>query len=718
MIRELLLSNTSAAFALRSFLAALLICLMSAMSMERAGASDTGETSEESEEVGLFSPAPIEYKAPSPLITNIPNRDCQSLNGSWNVVIDKLGVGERGMFGGGYQLNARQQSGMELIEYSFDESQQLQVPGDWNTQQERLFFYDGSVWYQRFFAARPRRGQRYFLHFGGANFTTTVYLNGEVLGRHQGGYTPFNFEVTGLLEADDNDLVVRVDNTLDLTTVPTRRTDWWQYGGLTRDVSLVSVPATFVRQFHVWLAEPGSSDIRGWAQVEGAGPGAEVTLTIAELDVSATARTDASGRAEFRVSANPRLWSPQSPVLYDVSVSVGQDTSTDRIGFRTVRREGGRILLNGKPVFLRGISMHEETVLGAGVATSRADAEANLTLARELGANYVRLAHYPHNEHTVRLADELGLMLWSEIPVYWAIDWGNEDTRELANNMMAEMVQRDLNRASVIIWSLGNETPISAARTAFLATEAATVRQLDQSGRLVAAALLGNPMRELAEVGQDVLIALLRDPDVSLADKARMIGFIGGKLVDSVLADAEPTADDAPGKAAQAQADEDEILIELDDPLGEIVDVIGFNEYFGWYYSAAFAANLPASEADIRRVMLRDIMPRIRFSNVFAKPMVISEFGAGARAGFRSPEALLWSEEYQARVYEAQLAMLPNSPLVQGMSPWVLKDFRAALRPLNGVQEFYNRKGLVDEQGNRKLAFDVLRQFYQSLPRE
>ncbi|MCB1853917.1 MAG: hypothetical protein KDI05_03510 [Halieaceae bacterium] len=691
---------------------------MSAMSMERAGASDTGETSEESEEVGLFSPAPIEYKAPSPLITNIPNRDCQSLNGSWNVVIDKLGVGERGMFGGGYQLNARQQSGMELIEYSFDESQQLQVPGDWNTQQERLFFYDGSVWYQRFFAARPRRGQRYFLHFGGANFTTTVYLNGEVLGRHQGGYTPFNFEVTGLLEADDNDLVVRVDNTLDLTTVPTRRTDWWQYGGLTRDVSLVSVPATFVRQFHVWLAEPGSSDIRGWAQVEGAGPGAEVTLTIAELDVSATARTDASGRAEFRVSANPRLWSPQSPVLYDVSVSVGQDTSTDRIGFRTVRREGGRILLNGKPVFLRGISMHEETVLGAGVATSRADAEANLTLARELGANYVRLAHYPHNEHTVRLADELGLMLWSEIPVYWAIDWGNEDTRELANNMMAEMVQRDLNRASVIIWSLGNETPISAARTAFLATEAATVRQLDQSGRLVAAALLGNPMRELAEVGQDVLIALLRDPDVSLADKARMIGFIGGKLVDSVLADAEPTADDAPGKAAQAQADEDEILIELDDPLGEIVDVIGFNEYFGWYYSAAFAANLPASEADIRRVMLRDIMPRIRFSNVFAKPMVISEFGAGARAGFRSPEALLWSEEYQARVYEAQLAMLPNSPLVQGMSPWVLKDFRAALRPLNGVQEFYNRKGLVDEQGNRKLAFDVLRQFYRSLPRE
>jgi beta-glucuronidase len=94
--------------------------------------------------------------------------------------------------------------------------------------------------------------------------------------------------------------------------------------------------------------------------------------------------------------------------------------------------------------------------------------------------------------------------------------------------------------------------------------------------------------------------------------------------------------------------------------------------------------------------------------------MIISEFGAGAKAGFHSAEALLWSEEYQAKVYRAQLDMLPRSPLVQGMSPWVLKDFRAALRPLNGIQEFYNRKGLVDEKGSPKLAFDVLGDFYRS----
>jgi beta-glucuronidase len=679
------------------------------------GASESGEVTEE---VSIFSPPPIIYDAPSPLLTNIPNRNTQSLNGNWNVVIDKLGLGERGIFGGGYYVNAKQQSGMELIEYSFDERQQLKVPGDWNSQQERLFFYDGSVWYQRAFPAQPRRGERYFLHFGGANFTTTVYLNGSVLGRHKGGYTPFNFEVTGLLEDGDNDLVVRVDNTLDKSSVPTRRTDWWQYGGLTRDVNLVTVPDTFVRQFHLWLAEPGSGDIHGWAQVDGAKPGAEVTLTIAELNVTATASTDVDGKAEFRVSASPRLWSPENPALYEVSISVEADTSTDRVGFRTVRREGGQVLLNGKPVFLRGISMHEETVLGAGVATARADAEASFALAKQLGANFVRLAHYPHNEHTVRLADEMGLMLWSEIPVYWAIDWRNEDTRDLANSMMSEMVQRDLNRAAVVIRSLGNETPISESRTAFMASEAATVKELDHSGRLLAAALIGNPEGELREVAQDVMVALLKDSDVSLADKARLVAFIGKEVVNSLLADDEPTTDAevVEEETGGEEADTGEILVELDDPLGEIVDVVGFNEYFGWYYSAAFAANLPASEADIRRVVLQDIMPRMRFSNSYGKPMIISEFGAGAKAGFRSPEALLWSEEYQARVYKAQLDMLQHSPLVQGMSPWVLKDFRAALRPLNGIQDFYNRKGLVDEQGNRKLAFDVLRQFYESLP--
>jgi len=678
-----------------------------------AGGSLAAEQTED-EGPSLFNPKPISYPQPAPLITNIPNRDVLSLNGDWNIVIDKLGIGERGLLAGGYAANRKPDTGMELIEYSFDERQQLAVPGDWNTQQERLFFFDGSIWYQRSLEVVPDPGKRYFLYFGGANFTTTAYLNGEALGQNRGGYTPFDFEVTGRLQAGTNDIVVRVDNTLDDSSVPTRRTDWWQYGGLTRDVGLVTVPKLFVRQFQLWLVDHQSGELRGWAQLDGAGQGTPVTLSVPELGVEKTVATDAAGRAEFSLTARPELWSPDNPRLYAATVSAGDDSSTDRIGFRTIRREGGQILLNGEPVFLRGISMHEESLLGPGVATGREDAEAAFALVRELGANYVRLAHYPHNEATVRLADEMGLLLWEEIPVYWAIDWANSDTRKLATDMLAAVVQRDLNRAAVIIWSLGNETPESEVRTAFMAAEAATVRDLDHSGRLLAAALLGNPTREFRGVAQDMLVALLTDPEVSLSDKTRMIGFIGKQLVARLL---HPSPDSDTDQT-RSDADDGLIHLDLDDTLGDIVDVIGYNEYFGWYYSAGFAANLPASEKDIRRVMLRDIMPRIRFSNRFGKPMVISELGAGAKAGMHSPEALLWSEEYQAKVYRAQLDMLAHSPLVQGLSPWVLKDFRAALRPLNGIQDFYNRKGLVDEQGNRKLAFDVLRDYYRSVPRQ
>ena len=115
----------------------------------------------------------------------------------------------------------------------------------------------------------------------------------------------------------------------------------------------------------------------------------------------------------------------------------------------------------------------------------------------------------------------------------------------------------------------------------------------------------------------------------------------------------------------------------------------------------------------IREAMFK-IMPDIRFSNVFNKPMIISEFGAGAKKGNHSDDGLIWSEEYQVKVYEAQLAMLEKSPIIKGISPWVLKDFRSHMRQLNGIQDTFNRKGLVSETGEKKMVFDVLRGYYES----
>ena len=140
-----------------------------------------------------------------------------------------------------------------------------------------------------------------------------------------------------------------------------------------------------------------------------------------------------------------------------------------------------------------------------------------------------------------------------------------------------------------------------------------------------------------------------------------------------------------------------------------IGDLVSYNEYFGWYYSRFIADQTGVSERTIRQLML-ELMPNVTLASAFDKPMFISEFGAGAKAGMRGEG--VWTEDYQADVYRAQFKMISNSPQVQGMTPWILKDFRAMLRSLGGVQDFRNRKGLIDENGRRKQAFYVLRDFY------
>ena len=169
-----------------------------------------------------------------------------------------------------------------------------------------------------------------------------------------------------------------------------------------------------------------------------------------ELGIKTRVRTDANGRATFEASArNLTLWSPAQPRLYSMELSTPQDRITDRVGFRTIAVRGTEILLNGNPVFLRGVSLHEENPLRGGRAWSEEDARLLLGWAKELGCNFVRLAHYPHNEHMARVADELGLMLWEEVPVYWTIQWENPATLANATAQLTDLIQRDRNRASV-----------------------------------------------------------------------------------------------------------------------------------------------------------------------------------------------------------------------------------------------------------------------------
>jgi len=571
------------------------------------------------------------------LINNTAGRQATSLNGRWQIIIDPY---ETGYYdyryeprGDGYFKNTKPASPSDLVEYDFDSSQQLLVPGDWNSQDDKLLFYEGTIWYKKSFNYQKKDRTRLFVYFGGANYLADVYLNGQKLGRHEGGFTPFNFEITSLVKEKDNFLVVKVDNKRRRDAVPTLNTDWWNYGGLTREVKLVEVADTFVQDYFLQLKKGSLNEIAGWVKLNGNAANQTVDIEIPEAKIKQSVTTDANGYAPVSFKANLDLWSPASPKLYEVKITSGGDAVTDRIGFRSIETKGTDILLNGKPIFLRGISIHEESPRG-GRAYGEDDARTLLTWAKELGCNFVRLAHYPHNESMTRMADEMGVMVWSEIPVYWTILWDNAETFENARNQLGESISRDKNKASVILWSVANETPVGDARLKFLKGLIDYTRSLD-STRLLTAANERHYENPATQV--------------------------------------------------------------VDDPLGAYLDVLGCNEYVGWY------DGIPA-KAD-----------GLTWKVTLNKPLIISEFGADALFGNHGDKNARWTEEYQKDLYEHQIAMLRKIPALRGMSPWILTDFRSPRRPLPGIQDFYNRKGLISSRGERKQAFFVLQSYYREL---
>lgn len=435
------------------------------------------------------------------LVTNTLNRNVTSLNGSWHYIIDPY---QTGYYNYRYQPydqtdpgntsaffnNYQPKNAMELVEYDFDKSPTLSVPGDWNSQKKELLYYEGTIWYKKSFQyKKAKESNRVFLYFGAINHYAEVYLNGEKLGIHEGGFTPFNFEVSTVLLPGDNHVVVKVDNIRHRDAIPTINTDWWNYGGITRDVKLIEEPGTFIEDYGLALNPDDPNSIIGELQLNGTDRETEVSISIPELNLSKKVMTDKAGKARFTITSRKiRYWSPEHPKLYNVEFQTDHQSLKDQIGFRTIKTEGPNILLNGKSIFLRGICIHEENGPRGGRAFSESDALLSLTMAKELGCNYVRLAHYPHNEHIIRLADRLGLMVWEEIPVYWTVEFSNPETLLKAKSQLKEAIKRDRNRASIIIWSMANETPPSDDRNNFIKQLVDLTRSLDGT-RLISAAL-------------------------------------------------------------------------------------------------------------------------------------------------------------------------------------------------------------------------------------
>jgi beta-glucuronidase len=575
------------------------------------------------------------------LLVDVDHRATISLDGDWHYLVDQPPA--RGLYtldgkvrDDGYALNRHpimvgERKGYSE-EYDFASAPTMKVPGDWNTQEPTLFRYEGVVWYQRDFDYQPKAEMRTFLHVGAANYRSFVWVNGKRICDHEGGYTPFDCEVTGAVHAGSNFVVIAVDSTRIVDGIPSIGIDWFNYGGLTRDVSLVEVPKAFVDDYDVHLKRGTTNELEGYVHVEGAEAGTSATVKVPEAGLSTTVKTDASGRAAFDVKGKAlSLWSPENPKLYKVELASGQDSLTDDIGFREIRVDGTRILLNGKSVFLRGANAHAEAPYRGGRVNTDADVAAIFAFLKDLNANFVRLAHYPHDERMERAADRDGVMVWSEIPLWQRISFGKPEVYAKAQTMLGEMIRRDRNKASVILWSIANETPNNETRTEFLTKLAAEARRLDDT-RPITAAL----------------------------HTARREG-------DSMI---------------------------LDDPFTKVLDVVGVNEYIGWYVGTP-------EQADT----IKWVLPE--------KPIIISEFGAEAKQGNHGPANQRWTEEQQVNVYEHQFTMLAKIPQVRGFSPWILMDFRSPTRNIPKLQDGYNRKGLISEDGKKKQAFYQFQKIYK-----
>ena len=551
----------------------------------------------------------------------------------------------------------------------------VRVPGPWNKYGQRYAIFEGVCWFARSFTLERWSDEDVgVLRFGAVNYQARVYVNGQWAGEHQGGYTEFCLDVSGLLHAGENLLVLRVDNRRDGILLPACL-GWFNYGGIHRSVQLeVSHGARLD-----WLG------VTAWPTGDGAGlivtgeiqtraiPPTVVRLAVADAQGQALWQADlplsqGADRFEHEVAlAGLQPWSPNHPALYTLRAELlaadghTLDSAQTIFGVRQVRVEGARILLNGEPIWLKGICYlpdHPAT----GMSHDAAIAARDLDALQALGVNALRF-HVPLHPEMLAECDRRGILVWSEAPIYCLAPteetgsaFAQEAYRRLGKQMLREMVRAAYNHPSVIIWSLGNECSVGHPEAlGFFAALAETVRGLDSSRLVAYASLYG-------EMGQ----------------------------------------------------------------VGDLLDVIGVNEYWGWYDRIGNTPDkdrplLQAIEeqgdgARLVRVaalgmarLERELEDKARR---YHKPLLLTEFGADALPGYRAEDLHLWSEEYQAHCLERTIQALRGSPNVCGAFPFLYQDYPDPSKYVNTYWDGMNYKGIVSYDRQPKVAVETLRCLY------
>ena len=268
---------------------------------------------EQSAEDFFNQPKP-EYAQPNNLLGWIDGRNIESLNGEWKYIVDPLRNGLPGeSFFSDFPSNKLPQSEYELVEYDFANAPSINVPGDWNSQKENLFFYQGGVWYYKEFEYKKVKDELVHLYFEGSNFSTKVFLNGKSIGGFDAGYTSFDFEVTEAINDGPNYLMVFVDAVLDSSTVPTQKTDWWLYGGLVGDVLLVRLPQAHIQNAKVQLDKFDPKKIDIYIIGNELLAGESITLSIPELGIKKEYSLNGDAEVQDQIPFTGQYWDIGSP---------------------------------------------------------------------------------------------------------------------------------------------------------------------------------------------------------------------------------------------------------------------------------------------------------------------------------------------------------------------------------------------------------------------
>lgn len=550
------------------------------------------------------------------------------------------------------------------------ESLPMPVPSSYNDIYHGREFSDhmGDMVYERIITAtKEMLKQRVVLRFGSVTHKATVWLNGIWIGEHKGGFLPFQFDVSDQLSIGENILTVMVNNVVDDSTLPAGRLsyqqfpgmaqevhnlpnfDFYNYSGIMRPVCLYTTPKSHIEDITVSGKMDGSFS---WSvSIGGTG-----NVTVRVLNQEGLLVCEGTGASGSNRIPDVTLWDTKTPYLYSLEVLLHGDNGetdyyTEEFGFREVSIKDCHLLLNGKPIYLKGFGKHEDTPVN-GRGFNMAWNVKDLGLLKWIGANSFRTSHYPYCEEMLRLCDRQGILVIDEVPAVGLHTgfsatgmlggtphgtWTTLKTQEHHKEVLRDMVKRDKNHPCVIIWSVANE-PASEEEGA----------------------------REYFEP----LVNLVKELDT----QERPVTLV--------------TYEGSSPEACK---------------VAELCDLLILNRYRGWYDTEG---NLPGAAA-----LLKDELERFHM-RCPEKPIMLGEYGADTIPGFHDINARLFSEEYQTQFLESYSLVFDSLPYITGEHVWNFADFATAenIKRVGG-----NKKGVFTRDRNPKMAAYFLKERWTNM---